>query len=135
VVDEAVGEPAAEARRGAGREGDVAVAEAEHPVGGQEAFAGVGRGAAQHDAPQLGSPLLLAGPPPRQRDGRRVGAHRAARRRPVLVPACVPADPARKKNTWRLVTACMGMAHGGGAARFRDPLSLKSHRLRAAGRR
>lgn len=50
VVDEAVRDPAVEARRGVGREGDVAVAEAEHPIGGKEAFAVVGRGAAQRDS-------------------------------------------------------------------------------------
>jgi hypothetical protein len=100
VVDEAVGESPAEVRGGAGREGHVAVAEAEHAVGGEEAVAVVGGGAAQHDAPELG----LGGAGTRQRDGCRVGAHCAARRRPVLVPAyTIP---------WRLVAvqACMHMA-------------------------
>jgi hypothetical protein len=104
VVNEAVGESAPEARGGAGREGDVAVAEAEHAVGGEEAVAVVGGGAAQHDAPELG--LVGGAGPRRQRDGRRVGAHRAARRRPVRVPA----PPAESVAVSRSLAACV--AHG-----------------------
>ncbi|TVU00553.1 hypothetical protein EJB05_54016, partial [Eragrostis curvula] len=88
VVHEAVGEAAAEAGRGPGREGDVAVAQAEHAVRGLEALPVVGGGAAQHHVLQLRTPAAVdrAAVAAGQRDRRRVGAHRAARRRAVLVP-------------------------------------------------
>jgi hypothetical protein len=91
VVHEAVGEAAPEARGGAGRERDVAVAQAQHPVRGLEALPVVRGGTAQNHALQLRAPAAAAAavlaPCPRQRDGGRVGAHHAARRGAVLVPA------------------------------------------------
>jgi len=103
VVDEAVGEAATEARGGAGREGDVAVAQAQHAVRGLEALPVVRGGATQHDALQLRAPaaaaVSAAAPAPGgQRDGRRVGAHHAARRRAVPVPA-MPLPPRLGKVT------------------------------------
>jgi hypothetical protein len=98
VVDEAVGEAAPEARGGAGREGDVAVAQAEHAVRGLEALAVVRRGAAQHDALQLRAPAAaVPALAPGQRDGRGVGAHHAARRRAVVVPAA-PLPPRQRQD-------------------------------------
>jgi hypothetical protein len=84
VVDEAVGEAAAEARSGLGRERDLAVAEAEHAVRRREALAGAGEGAAQDHAFQR---RVVIGGEAGRGDGRQVSAHNAARRRRAfLVP-------------------------------------------------